>query len=1143
MSSRIFYWIDHTAHCRTNTGMQRVVRGLANGLLEHGCQLVFVSWDTQRKVLVPADRHMLENLSHYGGPKLSESEYAFYPEEGGHAPALHEGPWIPRAGEWLVIAEVTHITLHNTAPTLDVIGYAQANQLQTAFVFYDAIPLKHSAYADVEQAHASYMQHIALADLIVPISQFAMHDLVRFYLNRLYFQLNTLPRIEPLLLPGEVCDRPRIINYVRNTSESIVLCIGTVEPRKNQALLIKAFQQICAVHPKAPIRLVLVGNLHPAVGPAIRDAVRYNPKIEYHDYADDEVLSAFYRDCAFTVFPSVEEGYGLPIIESLWHGKPCLCANFGSMAEVAAGGGCYTVDTRSLDELRHGLETLLFNPPVIEKLSSEIRDRSISRWVDYASAFDKALRSTTNIVDRVRKVYYWIDHTATYPANSGIQRVVRSLARTLQMTGISMTPVKWDSSRSGFTLPSDEELEHLAKWSGPSKAMWSMELPQGDEVGAWLLIPELTTYASNIDLYQVVQYAHSQCLGAAIVFYDAIPYKMSELYTAEARKQHASYMTQLNTFDKVLPISHQSRDDLLTYLRKTSGRLLNLESRVQTILLPGEFPNRERILQWNESTREPIVILSVGTLEPRKNHLKLIEAFVRAKTDSHRMMRLVLAGGGPFPEISKLVLKYCSSHPEIEWIDSPDDETLRHLYENCHFTVFPSLEEGFGLPIVESLWYARPCICHNQSAMREVGKGGGCLMVDTNSITELADAIVQLAGDRNLRQQLGTQATQREFKSWRDYGREMLTCIAEETPDRGIHQDWTTALVTRAAFHAPLLSICITTYNRSEWLAVSLPLILRRTSPFRDVVEIVVCDNASTDNSREVVKPYIGEPGFFYYRNPVNVGMLGNLKVTAHHARGQYVWLLGDDDLICEGTVERLMEAILEHPDVSLIYLNYAYTRLADAGEVGNVDDFLKLSIPITSPGVDRFAPIRELATLTENFFTAIYCLVFRRDHALRVYSQNTSGRPFSSMLTSIPTSYYICHHMMEDDGCWIGEPSVVVNMNVSWGRYAPLWILERLPELYDVAELNGALPEEVDRWRVHTLQAASHYLEKIYFDDSEGNRAYFSIERLFERHKHLPAFRKQVSVIMKIYARAHKLKLSGAEIAPKDLLDRFGLA
>jgi glycosyltransferase involved in cell wall biosynthesis len=426
--------------------------------------------------------------------------------------------------------------------------------------------------------------------------------------------------------------------------------------------------------------------------------------------------------------------------------------------------------------------------------------------------------------------------------------------------------------------------------------------------------------------------------------------------------------------------------------------------------------------------------------------------------------------------------------------------------------------------------------------MREVGEGGGCLMVDTSNVSDLANAIVQLAQDKNLRRRLGAQATERQFTRWLDYGRMILSSLAAATPPLVDNLESLNSLVTRSAFHAPLLSICITTYNRAAWLAVCLPLVLRWTAPYRDVIEIIVCDNTSTDNTPDIATRYLDESGFYYYRNPANVGMLGNLKVTAHHARGQYVWILGDDDLICEGTVERLLEAIVQNQDVSLIYLNYSYTNLLDANSVGNLHDFLKSGIPITPPTSDRVAPIKELATLSENFFTAIYCLVFRRDHALRAYSQNVYGRPFSTMLTSIPTSYYVCNYMMEEEGCWIGTPAVIVNMNVSWGRYAPLWILERLPELYDLAERNGAILGEVNRWRTHTLQAAPHYLEKIYLEDMDGNRAHFSIERFFERHKHLPKFLEQLQTIMRIYTLAHQQKISGAEIAPADLLDRFAL-
>lgn len=340
----------------------------------------------------------------------------------------------------------------------------------------------------------------------------------------------------------------------------------------------------------------------------------------------------------------------------------------------------------------------------------------------------------------------------------------------------------------------------------------------------------------------------------------------------------------------------------------------------------------------------------------------------------------------------------------------------------------------------------------------------------------------------------------------------------------------------------PLLSICITTYNRASWLAVNLKTLRQWAEPFRDLIEIIVCDNASEDNTEQVVKPFLNQDNFHYYRNLQNVGMLGNLKITAHHAKGKYVWIIGDDDIIKNGAIKAVLDAIQQYPTVSLIYLNYAYTRIAKAREVKNVDQFLKNSIPIVRPTPNEFSKIKDISTKSENFFTAIYCLVFRRDHALKAYSQNTSGRPFSTMLSCIPTSYYVCNYMFEEMGIWIGEPAVVVNMNVSWLKYASLWILERIPELYDLAERKGAAPEAVDKWRIHNFPGILHYLNEICFNDHEGNLLYFSIDRLIQRHKHLDIFKENVKYLMDIYRRAY----SKGELinfpSPDILIERYNL-
>jgi hypothetical protein len=486
--------------------------------------------------------------------------------------------------------------------------------------------------------------------------------------------------------------------------------------------------------------------------------------------------------------------------------------------------------------------------------------------------------------------------------------------------------------------------------------------------------------------------------------------------------------------------------------------------------------------------------------------------------------------------------------PGIYWERNPDDSRLREMYDSCDFTVYPSLEEGFGLPILESLWNARPCICRDSSAMVEVARGGGCLMVDTADAEKLAQAISRLVTDEALRTRLSNEAVTRPFKTWRDYALEVATDMvlerevpapqttSVEPPDPDSFREQFPTLAKR-----PLLSICITTYNRAEWLALSLVNFARMLPVPRAEVEIVVCDNASVDHTPDVVRPYLGRPDFRYYRNSSNVGMLGNLRVTAHHARGEYVWVLGDDDLLKAESIDRVIRALQANPGIALIYLNYAYTRQADAGSVTDLDEFLRNAAPITASTPDLVAPIRCISTKSENFFTAIYCLVFRRDHALKAYSQDTSGRPFSTMLTCIPTTYHVLHRMMQETGCWIGAPQVVVNMNVSWMKYAPLWILERLPEAFDVAEKMGAACEEVDRCRIAHLPNVWHWFNEILNDDPESNLECFSFARLVARFKHLPQFREKAPSLLATYRCAAERDPARAPFPAPELTVQVG--
>ena len=122
--------------------------------------------------------------------------------------------------------------------------------------------------------------------------------------------------------------------------------------------------------------------------------------------------------------------------------------------------------------------------------------------------------------------------------------------------------------------------------------------------------------------------------------------------------------------------------------------------------------------------------------------------------------------------------------------------------------------------------------------------------------------------------------------------------------------------------------------------------------------------------------------------------MLGNLAVTSNLATGKFVWIIGDDDHIHDECLEHLLKVILFYDDIDFIYTNYTFTHLNDpSNEFQIISESQQYISPVSK---SRYvAKLSEVAANTPNFFTAIYCCIFRNEHAKKCYNQNTSGRPF----------------------------------------------------------------------------------------------------------------------------------------------------
>jgi len=119
------------------------------------------------------------------------------------------------------------------------------------------------------------------------------------------------------------------------------------------------------------------------------------------------------------------------------------------------------------------------------------------------------------------------------------------------------------------------------------------------------------------------------------------------------------------------------------------------------------------------------------------------------------------------------------------------------------------------------------------------------------------------------------------------------------------------------------LSFCIPTYNRAEYLRECLDSVLDSAKGFEDKIEIIVSDNASTDNTMEMVARYREKhPWIRYHRNESNLGAEANVYTVATLASTKYIWFLGDDDKIAKEAVPTIL-ARIDH-GYNLIIMNYS---------------------------------------------------------------------------------------------------------------------------------------------------------------------------------------------------------------------------
>lgn len=212
------------------------------------------------------------------------------------------------------------------------------------------------------------------SDLIIAVSEFTagqVQDLLHVERTRI--------RVIP-----HGCGLPMRAESSGTERERLILFVGAIQRRKNVAALVEAFEQI-----GSEWKLVIAGSLGYGGEEIVARVGRSSrgPDIEMPGYVSSEALEDLYRRAAIFAFPSLDEGFGIPVLEAMARGVPVLTSNGSALREIA-GDAALLVNPREPTEIAAGLKRLTEEP----ELRQELAARGLSRSVSFS--WQRAVEST-----------------------------------------------------------------------------------------------------------------------------------------------------------------------------------------------------------------------------------------------------------------------------------------------------------------------------------------------------------------------------------------------------------------------------------------------------------------------------------------------------------------------------------------------------------------------------------------------------------------------------------------------------------------------------------------------------------------------------------------------------------------------------
>jgi glycosyltransferase involved in cell wall biosynthesis len=395
-----------------------------------------------------------------------------------------------------------------------------------------------------------------------------------------------------------------------------------------------------------------------------------------------------------------------------------------------------------------------------------------------ATTWLAGFRPRTEVRVLSKAVLVDLDHTARAGLATGIQRVARETVKRWSAVH-DLRLVGWDREYQHLRLLTPSERTKALTGTGP--------VPKGDVpdvvVVPWestYLLPELSPERPrNERIAALAQFARCR---TGVIGFDCVPITTAETTALGVSEAFAGNLAAVRYMDAVSTISAAAGTEYGGW-RKMLASVGQKGPEISVHLLPSEVPESSPA-DLDAARAELLVpglpmVLCVGTHEPRKNHLALLHAAELLWRDGVRF-NLVLVGGRSWNDgrFTDELARARGRNRPVETRTTMSDTMLWAAYRLARCMVFPSLNEGFGLPIAEALACGTPVVTSGYGSMAEIAADGGAILVDPRNDRSIAAGMRTVLTDDEVHGQLVDAACARPHRTWEQYASEVWSALA-----------------------------------------------------------------------------------------------------------------------------------------------------------------------------------------------------------------------------------------------------------------------------------------------------------------------------------------------------------------------------